>query len=177
MKPNQTFSDLKQNVADNLSLTFELDGFSPLVGKIFALLLFAPEPLSLQEIADQIGVSKAAVSVQIRLMERSCLCQKLPTSNDRKDYYFISDDFCRNTMQSMNEKIHKFKQRVDTTLQALHALSHIAEGEEASYHIAKRRYAEVSELYQLYLSRIDGIEEEWMNIRKRVVKSEGMDKD
>ncbi|UUZ95943.1 hypothetical protein LJK87_17135 [Paenibacillus sp. P25] len=104
----QSFSDLKRVFSNQMSLTFETDGFSPLVGRIFALLLFAPEPLSLQDMADQLGVTKAAVSVQVRALEKHSMCQKLPTSgrperlllhsrrfqHDGYPYDGAEDEFC-----------------------------------------------------------------------------------
>ncbi|TVY09545.1 GbsR/MarR family transcriptional regulator [Paenibacillus cremeus] len=167
MKERQpTFSDLKQNVSNHMSLTFDTDGFSPLVGRIFALLLFAPGPRSLQEMADELGVTKAAISVQVRTLEKFAMCQKLPTSNDRKDYYYISDDFSLTAMRSGLNKIQAIQRQVQATLDAFHALPAVSEEEKASHDAAKRRYLEMGEMYKLYMSRLEGIEEEWEKRRK-----------
>ncbi len=68
--------------------------------KIFGLLLFAPQPLGLQEMADELGVSKAAVSVQVRALEQLSLCYKWATANDRKDYYYVAEDFNLTVLRS-----------------------------------------------------------------------------
>ncbi|HSH96541.1 MAG TPA: hypothetical protein VK968_20500, partial [Roseimicrobium sp.] len=45
-------------------------GLGRLVGQIYALLYLSPEPMCLDDIAHQLGVSKAGVSVTIRQMEQ-----------------------------------------------------------------------------------------------------------
>lgn len=167
-EPQHTFSGLKQNVSNRMSLSFEADGFSPLVGKIFALLLFAPEPLSLQEMADQLGVTKAAVSVQVRTLEKHSMCHKLPTSSDRKDYYYISDDFTDSALRTTVMKIQTIQHQINATLDAFGAIRDVDKQDQASRNISERRYLEMEEMYKLLFSRLEGIEEEWMKLRKQL---------
>lgn len=164
----QSFSELKQAASNHLSLSFETDGFSPLVGKIFALLLFAPEPLSLQEMADHLGVTKAAVSVQVRALEKHCMCQKIPTGNDRKDYYHIADDFSMISLRTMRQKVESIKKQVDDTLTILSEIKDVPEEEQASFHVTKRRFIESSAMYRLVMSRLEGIEEEWQQLKEQL---------
>ncbi|MCS7459330.1 hypothetical protein N0M98_04175 [Paenibacillus doosanensis] len=166
MKPLQSpFADLKQNVTDHMSLSFEAEGFSPLVGKIFAHLLFSPQPVSLQEMAEELGVTKAAISVQARTLEKHMMCQKLPTSNDRKDYYYISDDISMTAMRNNIQKMKRIQQKVEHTLQILNQLEEVRDEERTSRDAFRRRFTEMHAMYDMFLSRLDGLEEEW-NRRK-----------
>lgn len=165
--PPISFVDLKRSESNVMSLSFEAEGYSPLVGKIFSLLLFAPEPLSLQEMADQLGVTKAAVSVQVRTLEKNALCTKLATSSDRKDYYYISDDVNIITLKGTKQKIEVFKHHVQTTLETMKTIE-LQPEERASYDAAKRRYKEAAAMYQLILSRLEGIEEEWQLLKQKL---------
>jgi len=158
---HRTVSDIREEMSHHLSLLFENDGYSPLVGKIFAMLLFAPEPLSLQELADGLGVSKAAVSVQIRSMGRNALCRKLHKGNDRKDYYYLSDNISLKVIQSVSQKLLAGQQMVHTALEAINSLCQIEPEELAARDIVKLRMTELSAMYELSASRLRGLENEW----------------
>lgn len=56
-------------------------------GQIYALLFISEEPLSLDDISDQLGVSKSNVSVNIRMLEDYNLVRKVWVKGSRKDYY------------------------------------------------------------------------------------------
>ncbi len=167
-KPHLSFGEYKWTVTQQMSRTFELEGCSPLVGKIFGLLLFAPKPVSLQEIADQLGVTKAAVSVQVRALEKYSMCQKIPMRSDRKDYYYISEDFTLISMRASKQKIELITKRSEELLFALKGMSHIDEAEKESFEVSKRRFAEVAAMYRMFLSRLEGIEEEWIRLKEQL---------
>jgi DNA-binding transcriptional regulator GbsR (MarR family) len=167
MMPN-SFETLKQTINNHFSLTFEKDGFSPLVGKIFALLIFAPEPLSLQELADQLHVTKAAISVQVRTLEQHCMCQRLARGSDRKDYYFIQDDFSTSIIHHTTDKINTVLTRMDAMIQNMPALQEVSAQNLASYQASKRRFIEMRALYQLFTDRLEGIDEEWEQRRQQL---------
>jgi DNA-binding transcriptional regulator GbsR (MarR family) len=161
-----TYSEIKEYVSNYLSLLFEDEGFSPLVGKIFAMLLFAPEPLSLQELAKGGGVSKAAVSVQIRRMGRNGLCHKVHTGNDRKDYYYISEDLCSSVLRDMAEKMMSAQRVVNSTLKAFSTLKGIDPVDQASHDVLRERFTEMSAMYELSMYRLEDLREEW-ELQKR----------
>lgn len=170
MATGNTFSELKRSVINELSLSFETEGFSPLCGKIYTLLVFAAEPLSLQQIADALGVSKAAVSVQARMLERGAMCQKLAVGNDRKDYYYIPDNFSLTVIHDATRKIKEMGDRMADTIESLNKLDHVKPDEKAEYEAAKRRFAEIYELYSIIIARFEGLEEEWNEKRQKFLK-------
>ncbi|OXM87257.1 GbsR/MarR family transcriptional regulator [Paenibacillus rigui] len=158
---HRTFTEIRGALSDHLSLIFENEGYSPLVGKIFAMLLFAPEPLSLQELAGLLGVSKAAVSVQIRAMGRNALCHKIHKGNDRKDYYYISEDISLKVIQSVSQKLLAGQQLISKTLEAISRLEQVEPGDQASREIARKRMTEMSDMYELSRCRLQGLQSEW----------------
>ncbi|WP_079910431.1 GbsR/MarR family transcriptional regulator [Paenibacillus sp. 32352] len=166
--PHPSFAALKQSISNHMSLSFEAEGFSPLVGKIFAFLLSAPRPVSLQEMADELGVTKAAISVQVRTLEKHMMCHKIPTSNDRKDYYFISDDICMTALQANIQKMKRIQQQVEHTLHIFEQLEEIGEDERASHDACKKRFIEMQAMYEMFLNRLDGLEEEWSQRRRQI---------
>jgi DNA-binding transcriptional regulator GbsR (MarR family) len=68
-------------------------GMNPIVGQIFGLLIQKTEPVSLTEIAEELDLSKAAISIHVRILSDIGYCVKLPRKKDRKDYYTINEYF------------------------------------------------------------------------------------
>jgi DNA-binding MarR family transcriptional regulator len=85
---------VRQDFLNRMSSAAEADGWAPIAGRLFGSLLLSPEPRSLDELADELGVSKASVSIDARhLLERG-IVDRVCRAGDRRDYYTLSPDFC-----------------------------------------------------------------------------------
>ncbi len=95
------------------------DGYPRVAGRLFGLLLLAPEVRSLDELAKQLGVSKASVSINIRLLEHKGVVERVSQPGDRRDYYRIVDDILARTMEHRVNRIRLFKDAVHSARQTL----------------------------------------------------------
>lgn len=68
-------------------------GFPKAMGAIFGALYLSPDPCSLDELVELAGVSKGAVSTNVRALERLGMVHKQMQIGDRKDYYLAETDF------------------------------------------------------------------------------------
>ncbi|MBU0483631.1 MAG: hypothetical protein KKB30_03860 [Proteobacteria bacterium] len=68
-------------------------GFPKAMGAIFAVTYLSAEPVTLDELVKEAGVSKGAVSTNIRNLERLGVVHKKLKVGDRKDYYVAETDF------------------------------------------------------------------------------------
>ncbi len=68
-------------------------GLGRILGQIYALLYLSPAPLCLDDIVQELGVSKASVSTTIRQLERWAAVKRVWVKGDRKDYYEVEEDF------------------------------------------------------------------------------------
>ena len=78
--------DVEQFI-ERAGLLWEQDGLPRIAGRIFALTLISTNALSLDEICETLGVSKASVSNDTRLLERLGFVERVSRPGDRKDYY------------------------------------------------------------------------------------------
>ncbi len=62
-------------------------------GQIYALLFLSHEPLSLDEIASLLKISKSNISINIRLLEDYKLVRKIWVKGSRRDYYEACRDY------------------------------------------------------------------------------------
>lgn len=68
-------------------------GLGRLIGQIYAFLYLSPEPVCLDDIARELSISKASVSITIRQLETWQAAKRVWVMGDRKDYYEAETDF------------------------------------------------------------------------------------
>ena len=88
-----SLTNIKQDFTQGLSQISRFWGFPKGMGAIFAVLYLSPTPLSLDEIVQETGLTKGAVSTEIRALARMGLVQRSSKLGDRKDYYEAETDF------------------------------------------------------------------------------------
>ncbi len=68
-------------------------GFPRAMGAIYGAIYLSPEPATLDWLVEQVGLSKGAVSTNVRSLERLRMIHKHLKVGDRKDYYTAETDF------------------------------------------------------------------------------------
>lgn len=84
---------IKKDFAQGLSQISRFWGFPKGMGAIFAVLYLSPTPLALDEIVQETGLTKGAISTEIRALARMGLVHRSSKLGDRKDYYEAESDF------------------------------------------------------------------------------------
>jgi len=78
---------LKQEFIQDFGEAYHIFGLPKLMGRIVGLMLYVETPISLDEIASQLNVSKGPVSQIIRRLKDHDLIRRIWMPGDRKDYY------------------------------------------------------------------------------------------
>ena len=86
-------TQLKQDFTEGLSQISRFWGFPKGMGAIFAVLYLSPALLSLDEITARTGLTKGAISTEVRALARLGLVHRSSKLADRKDYYEAEADF------------------------------------------------------------------------------------
>ena len=136
-----------------MGLTFESDGFTRIGGRLFGHLLLADRPLSLDEIAEALGASKASVSTDARRLLEKGVVERSGRPGDRRDYWQIAPDFFANIMQlrverwrRLNSLVGELKRRSPAPAAAVRA---------------RLRYME--DVYAYIAGRVDEALESWQS--------------
>ena len=90
---SQSLNKIKKDFIQGLSQISRFWGFPKGMGAIFAVLYLSPVALSLDEIVRETGLTKGAVSTEIRALARMGLVHRSSRLGDRKDYYEAETDF------------------------------------------------------------------------------------
>ena len=68
-------------------------GMGKIAGELYAVLYTAPEPLTLSDIAEALGVTKGNVSVAIRRLEELGMVQRRYRRGDRRVFFHANPEF------------------------------------------------------------------------------------
>jgi DNA-binding transcriptional regulator GbsR (MarR family) len=89
----QSLKKIKRDFTQGLSQISRFWGFPKGMGAIFAVLYLSPSALSLDDIVKETGLTKGAISTEIRALARMGLVHRSSKLGDRKDYYEAETDF------------------------------------------------------------------------------------
>lgn len=81
-----------EQFVERMGVMLEADGVPRIAGRIFGFLLVHPSAFSLDELAEQLKVSKASVSTNARLLEQLGVVERIAAPGDRRDYYQMGGD-------------------------------------------------------------------------------------
>jgi DNA-binding transcriptional regulator GbsR (MarR family) len=88
----RTVEDVQNDIIDTIGEASERYGMTRVAGLLKGLLLLSREPVSLDEMAERLEVSKGSVSTNIRLLERWKAVRRVFNRGDRKNYYELRGD-------------------------------------------------------------------------------------
>lgn len=98
-------------------------GLSRLLGQIYTLLYLSDGALSLDSIAESLGVSKASISIACRQLESWGALKRSWVKGDRRDYYVAETDFRRilgnGLLASVLKKLDSAKVQIERSLSLL----------------------------------------------------------
>jgi len=97
-------SELKKDFTEGLSHISRFWGFPKGMGAIFAVLYLSRRPLALDEIVQETGLTKGAISGEVRTLARMGLVHRSSKLADRKDYYEAEDDFYKSIRSILKER-------------------------------------------------------------------------
>jgi DNA-binding transcriptional regulator GbsR (MarR family) len=88
-----TVDEARERMIGNLSRIAEFWGYPRAMGGLYAALYLSPNPVSLDDLVPIVGVTKGAISTNIRALEQLGMVHRRLRSGDRKDYYEADTDF------------------------------------------------------------------------------------
>ena len=125
-----------------------LFGFNASTARVSALLIGTVDPLSLSEIAEQLGISRGNASTCLKELRGWGVVQRVSQPCDRQDYYVSQGDLFRQTIAIARErKRREFDPAARNALGALDELADVATPDEA---------ARIEEI-RAYVSTVDRI--------------------
>lgn len=92
---NKNFQKVRERFVEGMGELASSLGFTSTLGQIYGLLFLSPSPLCLDEIAQELGISKGSVSINIRQLGRVGMVRQVWVKGERKNYYQAETNFGR----------------------------------------------------------------------------------
>lgn len=143
---NMTVEDIQNDFIDAIGEISEQCGLTRVAGLLKGLLLLAREPMSLDDMAERLEVSKASVSTNIRLLERWKAVRRVFNRGDRKNYYKLRGDLWEIETEIvttiLREELDRFAEYLDRWKRDLAA---VEEGDPDDRAFLGKRLGEIDE--------------------------------
>lgn len=143
--------DAVQRFVERMGLMLEADGLPRSAGRIYGFLLLADAPFSLEELSEELQVSKASVSTNARLLEQIGMLERSGSPGDRRDFYRMRPDSWERVMEAV-------RRRWQAMLEVL-VESEAALPEEME--TARHRLREAAEFHHFLLDETETLGEKW----------------
>lgn len=101
---NEQLAAAQANFIEGASRISSFWGFPKAMGALYGALYLSPSPLGLDDLVQQVGVTKGAVSVNVRQLERLGMVHKHLRIGERKDYYTAETDFWKIVKGILHER-------------------------------------------------------------------------
>lgn len=90
---NQPLDHARETLVQGMSQISLFWGFPKGMGAIFGALYLSPTPLSLDDLVERAGITKGAISTNVRALQRLGMVHPHVQIGERKDYYTAETDF------------------------------------------------------------------------------------
>ncbi|HAY35242.1 MAG TPA: MarR family transcriptional regulator [Bacteroidetes bacterium] len=160
-----TEQKIQKEIIQRFGDAYKAFGLNKLMGHIVALLIFSPQPLSLDEITNLLGRSKGPISQIVRrLRERKLIRKAWAPENNRKDYYEIEPEIFENAFRN-NYELIKNNTRIAKQLQQT-----VQKVNKDKLTTAKVRLDEMEAFYTLMEKHFRNFLNEWVVEREKIYK-------
>lgn len=150
--------ELRKEIIASFADAYQNLGYSSLMGKIVALLLLSKEALSLDQISEQLEMSKGPISQITRRLKEHQLIERVWVPGDRKDYYRATNDIFGNAFKNYRSSMKRNKLMADRFIELSEKVS------KDEYVIS--RMQEMSAFYELMESHNKQFLDEWSQIKE-----------
>jgi DNA-binding transcriptional regulator GbsR (MarR family) len=141
---------------EKMGLMFEHAGSTRTHGRMMALMLVTDKPLSLDEMAERLQISKASLSTNARLAVQVGMAQRVSRPGDRKDYYEMTPASFESMVAHRVQAIDVFIHLADDGLAAI----------ETDNATARTRLEKMKEFYQFFVNELEGSLARWREQNK-----------
>jgi DNA-binding transcriptional regulator GbsR (MarR family) len=97
-------------------------GINRTMGQIHALLMISPEPLTTDQIIEELSISRGNVSMNLRNLVEWGVVHKVHIAGDRKEYFSSEKDAWKMALQIARERKRR---ELDPVINSLHSLQEI----------------------------------------------------
>lgn len=140
----------KTDLVEKFGLSFEQEGMPRIAGRLFGFLMLNEGPFTLDELSEQLRISKTSASTNTRLLERQGLLEHVSKAGDRRDYYRVAGEFGKRIFLIAKQKFER-----------LHDLAAEAASAVPAHGPCRSRLNNLQLFYEFLINDMDESFERW----------------
>jgi len=105
--------------ADRMGQHMEAEGLPRIAGRLFGLLILAPDPVSFGALAEELQVSRGSISTNARLLESKGLIERVAVPGERQDFFRLAERPYANMMRGIIARMQDMLATLAETANAL----------------------------------------------------------
>lgn len=130
----QDLETIKDRFIESMGRISKFWGFSRIMGQLYGLLYLNSEPMTLDQLAEGLMVSKGSVSINVRSLERWGMVEKVWVKADRRDFYKAETSFMDIVVKILQEREKKeFDNALKSVSECLGELKPLAASDETKF--------------------------------------------
>jgi HTH-type transcriptional regulator, glycine betaine synthesis regulator len=137
MKEQQNLQEARTRLIEAGGRASQDLGTGRIVGQILIYLYLQASECSLDTIAEDLGLSKASVSIAVRQLEQFGMAHKVWKSGDKRNYYKSADNIAKALQQGLlslvRQKVQHFGGELQYSLDLVDSLPENATSDEATF--------------------------------------------
>ncbi|KQL54000.1 transcriptional regulator [Heyndrickxia shackletonii] len=95
---------IRERVIESIAQNMNLYGIAPSIGRLYGMMFFHHEPLTLDEMKDELGMSKTSMSTSVRALLELKMVDKVWKKGVRRDLYAVEGDWYQNFIDLFSVK-------------------------------------------------------------------------
>lgn len=93
MHENKEINRARERVIESIAKNMSLYGVTPSVGRLYGSLYFSQAPMTLDDMKNELGMSKTSMSTAVRQLQDLKMVEKIWQKGVRKDLYEANEDW------------------------------------------------------------------------------------
>lgn len=113
----------RERVIESVARNMHLYGVSPSIGRIYGTLYFENRPMTLDELKEELEMSKTSMSTGVRTLLELNMVEKVWRKGERKDLYQVKNDWYQNFIDRFTTQWRKGTQmNLDASVKSMRDL-------------------------------------------------------
>lgn len=93
LNEHEKLKKARDRFIDSMAHNMNLYGITHSVGRLYGLLYFSENPMTLDEMKDELGMSKTSMSTSVRQLQELNMVERVWKKGERKDLYKNTEDW------------------------------------------------------------------------------------
>jgi DNA-binding transcriptional regulator GbsR (MarR family) len=150
----------RERVIDAIAQNMNLYGVTPSVGRLWGLMYFQDEPMTLDDMKQELGMSKTSMSTSVRNLVDLKMVDKVWKKGTRKDLYEVEEDWYQTFIDFFTIKWRSgISMNVSAIQKSLADLKELLEDEQISEEVKVEAENDIAKLnnaleYYFWLNRL-----------------------